>query len=307
MTHVFVAPHPDDVALSCGGLIASLRELGQTVTIVTVFSGAGTASGADGGPLTSYQREALGFGSKAVWPVTEGFNRAHIAADFPVYGDPDVLPAWAATDARLEATQSDADAAAKRFWQRSSWYRRANIHNESLAGQPVIDDLPTQGAVLTDEVVEAAAAGEIERVERHVADDPTSVIEHSADGWTPLHLAAFFGHPRIVELLLGGGADVTARSRNSNGNTPLHAALAANRKIIAGLLIGVGADVNAVDAQGWRPLHLAAANDNIHAAKALIAEGADIQAQNGAGQTALSLAQEKNHREMAALLRRHGG
>ena len=39
MTHVFVAPHPDDVALSCGGLIASLRELGQNVTILTVFSG----------------------------------------------------------------------------------------------------------------------------------------------------------------------------------------------------------------------------------------------------------------------------
>ena len=31
MTHVFVAPHPDDVALSCGGLIGSLRELGQNV------------------------------------------------------------------------------------------------------------------------------------------------------------------------------------------------------------------------------------------------------------------------------------
>ena len=41
MTHVFVAPHPDDVALSCGGLIASLRELGQNVTIITVFSGNG--------------------------------------------------------------------------------------------------------------------------------------------------------------------------------------------------------------------------------------------------------------------------
>ena len=51
----------------------------------------------------------------------------------------------------LDATQADADAAAKRFWQRSSWYRRASIRNESLAGQPVIDDLPTQGAVLTDE------------------------------------------------------------------------------------------------------------------------------------------------------------
>ena len=39
MTHVFVAPHPDDVALSCGGLVASLRELGQSVTILTVYSG----------------------------------------------------------------------------------------------------------------------------------------------------------------------------------------------------------------------------------------------------------------------------
>src|SRR5207237_5659548 len=77
MTHVFVAPHPDDVALSCGGLIANLRELGQNVTILTVFSGGGT-----GGELTTYQREALGFGTKAMWPVTEGFNRSTLATDW---------------------------------------------------------------------------------------------------------------------------------------------------------------------------------------------------------------------------------
>ncbi len=86
MTHVFVAPHPDDVALSCGGLIASLRELGQNVTILTVFSGNGAAAG-----LTDYQREALGFGSKAIWPTTEAFNRANIAADRPL-GDERALP-----------------------------------------------------------------------------------------------------------------------------------------------------------------------------------------------------------------------
>ncbi len=61
-----------------------------------------------------------------------------------------------------EATQADADAAAKRFWQRASWYRRASIRAESLAGQPVMDDLSTQGAVLTEDVVEAAAAGDID-------------------------------------------------------------------------------------------------------------------------------------------------
>ena len=94
MTHVFVSPHPDDVALSCGGLIASLRELGQNVAILTVFSG----EGARRSTLTAYQREALGFGSKALWPATEAFNRANLAADYPIDGDPDSRPPWAATD-----------------------------------------------------------------------------------------------------------------------------------------------------------------------------------------------------------------
>ena len=59
MTHVFVSPHPDDAALSCGGLITSLRELGQSVTILTVYSGT-----ADDAGLPEYQRVALGFGNK---------------------------------------------------------------------------------------------------------------------------------------------------------------------------------------------------------------------------------------------------
>jgi ankyrin repeat protein len=64
--------------------------------------------------------------------------------------------------------------------------------------------------------------------------------------------------------------------------------------------------VNATDAAGWRPLHLAAANNNLDAIKTLIAQGADVLAGNGEGRTPLSLAQEKNHRETAAFLRRHG-
>jgi ankyrin repeat protein len=155
---------------------------------------------------------------------------------------------------------------------------------------------------------EASAAGEIERVERLLDGDAAAaaINTHSADGWTPLHLAAFFGHTKIAEALLARGADVAARSRNSNGNMPLHAALVGNHKFVVGLLLGSGADVNAPDAAGWRPLHLAAANNNLDAIKTLIAQGADVTAANGEGQTPLSLAQEKNHREAAAFLRRHG-
>ncbi|HEX7490494.1 MAG TPA: PIG-L family deacetylase [Candidatus Limnocylindrales bacterium] len=56
MNHVFLSPHPDDIALSCGGLIALLRDAGDDVTIVTLFSGAGSAV-----RLTRYQQRALGF------------------------------------------------------------------------------------------------------------------------------------------------------------------------------------------------------------------------------------------------------
>lgn len=168
----------------------------------------------------------------------------------------------------------------------------------------IVNLLVARGAALS--LFEACAAGEVERVERLLADDASALDHYSGDGWTPLHLAAFFGHAKIVEMLLTHNPDVSARSRNPNANTPLHAALAGNHKLVAGLLIGAGADVNGSDAQGWRPLHLAAANANLDSIKALVAQGADVAAANNEGLTALSLATEKNHREAAALLRRFG-
>jgi LmbE family N-acetylglucosaminyl deacetylase len=198
MTHVFVAPHPDDVALSCGGLIASLRELGQNVTIVTVFSGGGSNNG-----LTAFQREALGFGSKTLWPSTEAFNRAGILPDYPIW------PAWLADDDDLEATQVDADQSAKRFWQRSSWYRRASVRNESLAGQPVIDDLPTQGAVLTEEVVDAAAAGNL-MARRRLEDERYAYFAEASVVFLDVPDAVFRGYEGDDQLLGAPRQDDTA-------------------------------------------------------------------------------------------------
>ncbi len=195
MAHVFVAPHPDDVALSCGGLIASLRELGQNVTILTVFSGSG--SDGNGSSLSGYQREALGFGTKTLWPATEAFNRASIRADFPAgAGDAE----WAAEDDRLEATQEDADASAKRFWQRASWYRRASIRNKSLAGQAVIDEMPTQGPTYTDELLDAATAGDIV-ARRRVEDERFAYFAEASVVFLDLPDAVFRGYEGDEELL----------------------------------------------------------------------------------------------------------
>jgi LmbE family N-acetylglucosaminyl deacetylase len=60
VNHVFVSPHPDDIALSCGGLVARLRDAGDDVTIVTLFCGPGSK-----GRLTRYQQRALGFDPEA--------------------------------------------------------------------------------------------------------------------------------------------------------------------------------------------------------------------------------------------------
>jgi len=204
MTHVFVAPHPDDVALSCGGLIASLRELGQNVAILTVFSGIGSSgagsSGAGGsGALTPYQREALGFGSKAVWPNTEAFNRANIANDFPAPGPGQQAP-WLAEAVRLDATQADADASARRFWQRASWYRRADIHDRAQAGQPLMDDVSQQGAVLTDDLVAARAAGDV-MAERRLEDERYAAFAEASIVFLDLADAVFRGYEGDEQLL----------------------------------------------------------------------------------------------------------
>src|SRR4029453_6855626 len=102
----------------------------------------------------------------------------------------------------------------------------------------IVNLLVSRGAAMT--IFDACAAGELERAERLLDEDPRSVNGLSPGGGPPLRLAAFFGHAKSAELLLSRDADVAARSRNSNGNTALHAALAGNHKFVAGLLLGHG-------------------------------------------------------------------
>src|SRR3954462_2582809 len=64
----------------------------------------------------------------------------------------------------------------------------------------IVNLLVARGVTMT--LFEAAAAGEFERVERLVGDDELSIVAFSTDGWTPLHLASFFGHAKIVEFLI---------------------------------------------------------------------------------------------------------
>ncbi len=132
--------------------------------------------------------------------------------------------------------------------------------------------------------------------------DATLLESHNGDGWTPLHLAAFFGHLDLTDALLDLGANVNSRSTNGLKNMPLHAASAGGHAEVVALLLKRGADVNAVQGGGWTALHSAALAGNRAMAEALLANGADssIRAENN--QTPLDLALSKAHEEVAALL-----
>ena len=78
--------------------------------------------------LSDYQRAALGFGTKAVWPLTRGVPTRQHRRRLP--GDAARRhPPWAADPERLDATQERANTQARQFWQRAAWTRSANITN----------------------------------------------------------------------------------------------------------------------------------------------------------------------------------
>jgi ankyrin repeat protein len=117
----------------------------------------------------------------------------------------------------------------------------------------------------TVSLFEAAALGLGDEARDRIDADPGQVVAYSHDGWTALHLAAFFGHRDLARLLLDRGADVNARSRSdrfARQNTPLHAAAANSQAEVAALLVERGADVNARDGSGFTPLALAANSRN---------------------------------------------
>jgi ankyrin repeat protein len=120
----------------------------------------------------------------------------------------------------------------------------------------IVDAVIEAGAEI--DVFAAAATGRMGDLRRSATG--ATVNSYSYDGWTPLHLAAFFGNLDAARVLLDAGADVHAVSRNGLANTPLHAATAGKHLELALLLIEKGANPRAVDAGGYTPLEIARQN-----------------------------------------------
>lgn len=156
------------------------------------------------------------------------------------------------------------------------------------------------------DVFTAAAAGRQDIVLNELERNPALLHAHSGDGWTVLHLAAFFGYPEMVHALLARGAEVDARSTNAMQNTPLHAGVAGRKLEAVRALLentsGRKPDVNARQHGGWTGLHGAAQNGDRPLVELLLVNGGNADARAENNQSPMDLALLRGHQEVVALL-----
>ena len=202
-------------------------------------------------------------------------------------GDADRVSALVAGDSSLATARNEQGISAI-MW--ALYNQRRDLAELVSAAQPSLD------------VMEAAALGRIDALSELVSEDAARVGEHSADGFTPLHLAAFFGQPAAVEWLLERGAAPNAVARNPTMVQPLHSAVASGVTESVVALVDGGADVNATQQGGWTPLQAAAMHNKLEMVRSLLAAGAEVAQQADDGKTAIGLAEAGGHDEMVKLL-----
>jgi len=170
------------------------------------------------------------------------------------------------------------------------YHRASEALDLLLEAQPTLD------------VFEAAALGRSDALRRALRENPSNVAARAGDGFTPLHLACFFGHFDAVDLLIDSGADVNVPADNPSAVRPLHSAAAGGNAEIVSQLLRNGASVNARQTGGHAALHNAAQAGNLDMARRLLDHGADPDMDNDDGNSPLALAREHGHVELVDLL-----
>jgi ankyrin repeat protein len=152
------------------------------------------------------------------------------------------------------------------------------------------------------DLFEAASFGDMRRLEELLERDPASVGATTGDGFTALHLAAFFGHPDATRLLVRHGADVDAPGTGWMTGTALHSSASASHADVVAVLLEAGADPNARQSGGWTPLHSAAHNGDLEIITLLLDAGSDPATVNDEGTSVQEMVRRSGDPESVAAI-----
>lgn len=134
------------------------------------------------------------------------------------------------------------------------------------------------------EGVRAAAHGDLGGL--HLADDASDVDDLDPRwGFAPLHAAAWFDRPEMLEELIRRGASLELH--DVDGRTPLTLAIDRDARRAVSVLLGAGADREARDGDGNTPIVRAAWGGHGEVVRILAGAGADTRALGSRGATLL--------------------
>lgn len=211
--------------------------------------------------------------------------------------------------ARLFAlAESDSDEALSKALDSVDVARLHNDGGESLYRFCLFHNHPKCAAMLKARggfaLHDAALAGDAARITALLRGATWAVDTLSPDGWTALHLAAFFGNDAAVDALLDHGANARIMGRAFEQNLAVHAACAGGRigRAAFARLVAATGDPDVLQKQGYTALMIAAGNGFVDAVEVLLEAGANRTLKQGEGKTAADFARERGHAEIAKRL-----
>jgi ankyrin repeat protein len=127
-----------------------------------------------------------------------------------------------------------------------------------------------------------------EKAETKSIERPSELSQNVEKPKEDIHMAIISGHYEIVKQHIEAGTNLDQKEQMS-GSTPLHTAITFNKPKMVQLLIDAGTDLSIKNNEGSTPLHNAAFFCRIDMVKMLLEAGADKTIKNNYGMTSRDL------------------
>jgi len=143
----------------------------------------------------------------------------------------------------------------------------------------------------------AARSGDVEAMEDAINEDAAALVARDKLSRTPLHLAAWAGHAKVVALLIERGANINAEA--IDGIRAIHFAAQNGHETCVKELLKARSKVNVRDTKKLNtPLHMAASRGHASLVAYLLRKNADPNAVNRGRKTPVDVASSEEIRQI---------